>query len=568
MPVTVNPLRLGGFVVLLVLVFLLSYELGRTAHASPRPVHQYAGDNQMWPDTVRHFEAGLTDSAAPTSTPTPKDPKKTHPLSTSKYCWNEVGTLVGPTAAPTQFMYQPYEGSLSPDDWSSQMDHDTPDYRLNGVIASLGAIRRYDDYEPPEHLGGTEVYPGYQHFPYTTAPSDIAKKGYSVLAYWDPLYEMYIYYDGHDGHDYVVSGNAVAAADGEVVFKGDYQNSFGRIVEVYHPQGYLTRYAHLASFADKLEVGNSVTAGQALGTIGGSGYAGGVLNEHRWGVHLHFSVFRWNQERKEWQVTDPYGWDYGLGPDVQNTFDVQKKDPLVKCNGEVSYNLWVDWSPRPYKQQTAAAEPARPSHDRYIGGWVEEGAVPTGADVRLLTFPNVPVLQPGQTAPITVTVQNTGPLAWAPGDMITLRNVSGETLGLAPVQRLPQAIPAGGLVTWPFVVQAPAKPGVYDGVWQMAANGAPFGERIHIALVVVPKGSETGLGAMIQAMIDKARQDVASQIDAAWEDLKQRIEERIKEEVQRQVQRQIRSICGAAPTGLVIAGGIVWWRRRQRKELP
>lgn len=80
-------------------------------------------------------------------------------------------------------------------------------------------------------------------FPYTTPISSIP---YSILGYQSPSTETYFFYDGHDGHDFAVIGDALASAAGTVVFAGDDGSTLGRVVEIYHPEGYLTRYAHLA----------------------------------------------------------------------------------------------------------------------------------------------------------------------------------------------------------------------------------------------------------------------------------------------------------------------------------
>lgn len=279
------------------------------------------------------------------------------------------------------------------------MDHNTPTYVQDGEIATLGEHLRYDT-NRPGLAGGTEVYQraGNLYFPRDVAPTSLREKGYFIFAYQSPSFETYLYYDGHDGHDFAFDnpGKALAAADGKVVFKGDYGNTLGRVIEIYHPQGYLTRYAHLASYESDIEVGKEVKAGQTIGDIGGSavikeknkdGQLETKLKDGYWGVHLHFSVFRWNQERGAWQITDPFGWDPWAGPDLQSRYQKQLEDPLVACNGEVSYNLWIGEWPQP-RETTAAVETFAPTKDRYVGGWLgessEEVASPTGFDLQLL----------------------------------------------------------------------------------------------------------------------------------------------------------------------------------------
>ncbi|KPV54627.1 hypothetical protein SE17_02595 [Kouleothrix aurantiaca] len=200
------------------------------------------------------------------------------------------------------------------------------------------------------------------------------------------------------------------------------------------------------------------------------------------------------------------------------------------------------------------------------GGASGVGAVPQrnpSLGMLLITQPDIPVLKPGEVKQISFTVQNTGRLIWPEGS-VKLINVNGQTLQATPPQ-LP-AIAAGALVTWQFSIKAPQQPGAYDSIWQLAFYGQPFGERIHIAAVVLPEGSDADLGQMIQGMIDDARQKLNQKFEETWEGIKRDIERRIQEEIQRQVERQIRSICGVAPTAIVIASGIVWWRRRRRGE--
>ncbi len=259
----------------------------------------------------------------------------------SAYCSNSTpsNNLSNP---PTPFLYRPFESSAPLGEvWTSQMDHDKPVYVKEGKLASLG-----------------EVVSG----PITQEPS----------GYWSPSLELDFYYDGHDGNDFGVLGHALAAAPGRVVFAGHYSNSLGRVVEILHPAGYVTRYAHLASIT--VHEGDEIaTPGQPIGTIGGSGFANGQLVDNRWGIHLHFSVFRWDATAHQWKITDPFGWDPWLSPGQQDG------DPLKACNGEVSFNLWRGGFPTAYGASAAALE--RPTHGRYMGGWLGgEPFIPVSLD--------------------------------------------------------------------------------------------------------------------------------------------------------------------------------------------
>lgn len=86
-----------------------------------------------------------------------------------------------------------------------------------------------------------------------------------------------------------------AAADGVVTFTGfgDSSNSYsgyGNIVLIDHGNGISTHYSHLADVS--VSVGDHVTCGKTVGTVGSTGYATGN--------HLDFAV--WNEGQK----VDPF----------------------------------------------------------------------------------------------------------------------------------------------------------------------------------------------------------------------------------------------------------------------
>ncbi|MBB3989932.1 murein DD-endopeptidase MepM/ murein hydrolase activator NlpD [Croceicoccus naphthovorans] len=70
-----------------------------------------------------------------------------------------------------------------------------------------------------------------------------------------------------------------AAAKGRVSFVG-WKGGYGRVVEIRHGNGLMTRYAHMSAFGAK--VGDKVNAGDVVGRIGSSGRSTGP--------HLHFEV--------------------------------------------------------------------------------------------------------------------------------------------------------------------------------------------------------------------------------------------------------------------------------------
>ena len=136
----------------------------------------------------------------------------------------------------------------------------------------------------------------------------------------------YTCYDGHEGIDFSVGLNGsngqriLAAADGQVVFAGwdepsNPEDGYGLLVSIRHSNGYTTSYGHLSAIIIKL--GQHVTAGQEIGTVGSSGNSSGA--------HLHFHV-RNNANR----LVDPFGWT-GKYP-----------DPWAAAqNGAESWCMWA-----------------------------------------------------------------------------------------------------------------------------------------------------------------------------------------------------------------------------------
>lgn len=87
----------------------------------------------------------------------------------------------------------------------------------------------------------------------------------------------------HQGIDYAAaSGTPVRAlGNGRVIFAG-WKGGYGRVVEIRHTNGYVTRYGHLSAFGTGIRAGSSVSISQTIGRVGASGLATAP--------HLHFEV--------------------------------------------------------------------------------------------------------------------------------------------------------------------------------------------------------------------------------------------------------------------------------------
>jgi murein DD-endopeptidase MepM/ murein hydrolase activator NlpD len=85
----------------------------------------------------------------------------------------------------------------------------------------------------------------------------------------------------HEGIDMVskLRSDVLATAPGTVIFAG-WKGGYGRVVEIDHGLGIVTRYAHL--YAINVKVGDVVDYRQEIGKLGSSGRSSGP--------HVHFEV--------------------------------------------------------------------------------------------------------------------------------------------------------------------------------------------------------------------------------------------------------------------------------------
>jgi hypothetical protein len=186
---------------------------------------------------------------------------------------------------------------MSPVYITSIFDHCYPDYGTNGRTC------RYDGTVASAKVGG---------------PDPTFDAGYAQT----PGGDDYIYYDGHDGWDYGLYYEPVAAAaPGVVIWSGWINPSChtclsGLTIEIGHGNGLLSYYGHLSQLY--VSYGQHVRRGQVIALSGSTG--------NTTGPHLHFGIYRTNGGGP----VDPYGWS-GSYP-----------DPNTKDRGD----LWLSGSPR------------------------------------------------------------------------------------------------------------------------------------------------------------------------------------------------------------------------------
>ena len=113
----------------------------------------------------------------------------------------------------------------------------------------------------------------------------------------------------HEGCDIITSVNrrgvypVVSMTDGTVEQLG-WLKLGGWRIGIRSPGGMYYYYAHLESYAEDLQVGSEVLAGQFLGFVGDSGY-GEEGTTGQFVVHLHLGIYV-PDENGEDQAVDPY----------------------------------------------------------------------------------------------------------------------------------------------------------------------------------------------------------------------------------------------------------------------
>jgi len=97
------------------------------------------------------------------------------------------------------------------------------------------------------------------------------------------LHPILNYRRPHNGVDYAANAGTpvMATGDGVVVYTG-WKGDLGNLVEIRHPNGWLTRYGHLSSFGAGIRQGTRVKQGQIVGRVGMTGLASGP--------HLHYEM--------------------------------------------------------------------------------------------------------------------------------------------------------------------------------------------------------------------------------------------------------------------------------------
>ncbi len=110
--------------------------------------------------------------------------------------------------------------------------------------------------------------------------------------------------DLHSGE----GGPILAAGDGVVIEK-KYRDDYGNMLLIDHGGGVYTRYAHLSSFAPRVQLGAEVSSGQQIGLMGNTA-------AYPIPIHLHYEVLLgdYSNPRGSFGLTPVSPFDYPAAP--------------------------------------------------------------------------------------------------------------------------------------------------------------------------------------------------------------------------------------------------------------
>ena len=160
-------------------------------------------------------------------------------------------------------------------------DREMVEYAYGKVVSAEGRAARIED---NFRKALTLIASGERVLPPMSLPLhsvSFAQVGASVGQKVNPFYKVET---AHNGVDLIApQGDPVlAVADGTVTDVITSRKGLGNVVEITHPGGYVTRYAHLADIA--VTKGQKVSRGRRLASVGISG--------NSFAPHLHFELLK------------------------------------------------------------------------------------------------------------------------------------------------------------------------------------------------------------------------------------------------------------------------------------
>lgn len=125
----------------------------------------------------------------------------------------------------------------------------------------------------------------------------------------------------HTGVDFAAQrGTPVRAVGDGTVTEAGWNGGYGKAIDIKHDSTYMSRYAHLDSFAQGIQAGVAIKKGDVIGYVGSTGRSTGP--------HLHFELYKDQQYINPLSVDFPA--DERIEPALQKLFENQMRTYLVE----------------------------------------------------------------------------------------------------------------------------------------------------------------------------------------------------------------------------------------------
>lgn len=125
----------------------------------------------------------------------------------------------------------------------------------------------------------------------------------------------------HTGVDFAAQrGTPVRSVGDGIIAEAGWNGGYGKAIDIKHDSTYLSRYAHLDSFAEGIQPGVSVAKGQIIGFVGSTG--------RTTGPHLHFELYKDQQYINPLSIEFPAEDD--LEPALHRVFENQMRTYMAE----------------------------------------------------------------------------------------------------------------------------------------------------------------------------------------------------------------------------------------------
>lgn len=178
--------------------------------------------------------------------------------------------------------------------------------------------------------------------------------------------------------------------------------------------------------------------------------------------------------------------------------------------------------------------------------------------------PAFDVVIAGETAVLTLTIQNTGLMPWLPDDIVLVGGATNTKDAPASFV-IEEKVPPGGVITETISLPITGTLSVWTLTYQMEQRGGrSFGQSMSAQAFVLPPELRD-----IEDELRRQAREVQEQGQQAAEDLARAIQEAIQQEIERQARKQLDQWCGGpVSTALLTSLALLRVSRRRPRDRP